>query len=118
MSEHARSNRIGGEGGWAALENSCYRQTCKPSPNKTSLGHRINSEASVSSAPICMLSRFSRVRLFSSPWTVACQAPLSVGFSRQDYWSGWPCPPPGDHPDPGIEPTSHVSCIGRHVLYR
>ena len=39
-----------------------------------------------------------------TPWTVALQAPLSMGFSRQDYWSGLPCPPPGDLP-PGIEPA-------------
>ena len=39
-------------------------------------------------------------------WTVAHQAPLSMGFSRQEYWSGLPCPPPGDLPDPGIEPSS------------
>ena len=42
-------------------------------------------------------------------WTVAFQAPLSKGFSRQEYWSGLPCLPPGDFPDPGIEPTSLVS---------
>ena len=47
----------------------------------------------------------------------ACQAPLSVGFSRQEYWSGLPCPPPGDLPNPGTEPASHVSCIGKWVLY-
>ena len=41
-----------------------------------------------------------------TPWTVACQAPLSVGFSRQEYCSGLPCPPPGDLPKPGIEPRS------------
>ena len=41
---------------------------------------------------------------FSTPWTVACQAPLSMGFSRQEYWSGLPFPSPGDLPDPGIEP--------------
>ena len=54
----------------------------------------------------CMLSRFSHARLFATPWTIACQAPLSMGFSRQEYWSGLPCPPPGDLPDPGTEPTS------------
>ena len=42
-------------------------------------------------------------------WTVACQAPLSMGFSRQEYWSGLPFPPPGHLPDPGVEPTSYVS---------
>ena len=50
-----------------------------------------------------MLSHFSHVRLFLTLWTVAHQAPLSMGFSRQEYWSGLPCPPPGDLPDPGIE---------------
>ena len=46
------------------------------------------------------------VRLFATPWTVAYQAPLFMGFSRQEYWSGLPFPPPGDLPDPGIEPGS------------
>ena len=48
----------------------------------------------------------SRVRLFATPWTVAYQVPLSMGFSRQEYWSGWPFPCPGDLPNPGIEPGS------------
>ena len=48
----------------------------------------------------------SRVRLFATLWTVAHQASLSMGFSRQEYWSGLPFPPPGDLPDPGIEPRS------------
>ena len=55
-----------------------------------------------------MLSR-SVVSNSAIPWTVACQAPLSVGFSRQDYWSGLPCSPPGDLSDPGIEPTFPAS---------
>ena len=45
----------------------------------------------------------SRVQLFVTPWTIAHQAPLSMGFSRQEYWSGLPCPPPGDLPNPGIK---------------
>ena len=49
---------------------------------------------------------FNRVRLFATPWTVAHQAPLSKGFSRQESCSGLPCPPPGDLPDSGIEPSS------------
>ena len=57
----------------------------------------------------CVLSHFSRVQLFVIPWTVACQAPLSMGFSRQEQQSGLPFPPPGDLPDPGIEPESSVS---------
>ena len=48
----------------------------------------------------------SRVRLFATPWTAAQQAPLSVGFSRQGYWSGLPFPSPGDLANPGIEPRS------------
>ena len=48
----------------------------------------------------------SRVRLFATLWTVAHQAPPSMGFSRQEYWSGLPFPSPGDLPDPGIEPRS------------
>ena len=48
----------------------------------------------------------SRVWLFATPWTVAYQAPPSMGFSRQEYWSGLPFPTPGDLPDPGIKPGS------------
>ena len=48
----------------------------------------------------------SRVQLFATPWTVAHQAPLSMGFSRQEYWSGLTFPPPGDPPGPRIEPRS------------
>ena len=48
----------------------------------------------------------SRVQLFETPWTVAHQAPLSMGFSRQEHWSGLPFPSPGDLPDPGIEPRN------------
>ena len=59
----------------------------------------------------------SCVRLCVTPLTVACQALLSVGFSRQEYWSVLPCLPPGDLPDPGIEPITYVSCMGRWSLY-
>ena len=55
---------------------------------------------------VCMLSHFSHVQLFVTLWTVACQVPLSMRFSRQEYWSGLPFPPPGNLPNPGIEPTS------------
>ena len=58
----------------------------------------------------------SRVRLFVTPWTVASQAPLSLGFFRQEYWNGLPFPPPpGDLPDPEIQPASPVSpaLVGR-----
>ena len=57
----------------------------------------------------CGLNRFSRVRLFVTLWIVIHQTPLSMGFSRQEYWSGLPCPPPGDLQDPGIEAKSLTS---------
>ena len=57
----------------------------------------------------CVLSHFSCFQLFVTLWTVAHQAPLSVGFSRQEYWSELPCPPPGDLPSPGIERASLTS---------
>ena len=55
---------------------------------------------------VCYVYVLSCVRLFATPWTVAFQAPLSVGFSRQDYWSGLPFPTAGDLPNPGVETTS------------
>ena len=51
----------------------------------------------------------SRVWIFLNPWTIARQSPLSIGISRQEYWSGYPCPPPGDLPHREIEPTSLMS---------
>ena len=56
----------------------------------------------------CVLS-LSGVQLFATPWTAARQAPVSIRFSRQEYWGGWPFPPPRDLPNPGIKPISHVS---------
>ena len=56
-----------------------------------------------------VLSRFSHVRLFVTLWSVARQAPLSMGFSRQEYWTELPCPSPGDLPQPGMEPKSLIS---------
>ena len=65
-----------------------------------------------------MLSHFSRVQLFVTPWTVACQAPLSMEFSRQEYWSGFPFPSSRDLPDPGIEPKCLMSpaLVGRFFI--
>ena len=57
----------------------------------------------------CGAQLLSHVQLFATLWTVACQAPLFMGFSRQEYWSGLPYPPPGDLPDPGIEPMTVTS---------
>ena len=64
-----------------------------------------NHLSSVSCILVKVMS-LSRVRLFAIPWTVVYQASLSMGFSRQEYWSGLPFPSPGDLPDPGIEPMS------------
>ena len=60
-------------------------------------------------AHACVLSHSSRVRLLATLWTVALQASLSMGFSRQEHWSGLPCPPPGDLPNPGIESVFPMS---------
>ena len=58
------------------------------------------------SVQFSLVQSLSHVRLFATLWTVAHQAPPSMGFSRQEYWSGLPFPSPGDLPDPGIEPRS------------
>ena len=63
----------------------------------------------------------SCVQLFATLWTAACQTPLSMGFSRQEYWSGLPCCPPGNLPNPGIKPASLTSPtlepLGKPQLY-
>ena len=59
-----------------------------------------------------MYQSLSHVQLFATPWTVALQAPLSIEFSRQEYWSGWPSPSSGDFSDPGIEPWSPALQVG------
>ena len=59
----------------------------------------------------CVLNRFSSVCLCATLWTVARQAPLSMGFARQEYWSGLPFPPSGDLPNPGIERASDGSLM-------
>ena len=65
----------------------------------------------------CILSRFSPVQLFVTPWTVARQIPLSVGFSRQEYWSGLLGPPPGIFLTQELNSHLLNSCIGRQFLY-
>ena len=64
-----------------------------------------------------MLSHFSHVQLFETLWTVALQAPLFMGFFRQEYWSGLSCPTPRNLPNPGIKPRTQVSSFGRRVLF-
>ena len=59
-----------------------------------------------------MLNRFRHVQLFDTLWTVACQAPLSKGFSREEYWNGLPFPTPADLPTPGIK-SKYLALAGR-----
>ena len=63
-------------------------------------------------AVVVVVYSLNGVRLFATPWTVACKAPLSMGFPRQGYWSGVPFPSPGDLPNPGTEPSS-LALVGR-----
>ena len=60
---------------------------------------------------VCVCAMLSCVRLFGTTWTIACQAPLSMEFSRQEQWSGLPFPTPGDLPNPGSEPMPFVSPV-------
>ena len=66
---------------------------------------------------VCALGRFGHVRLFAILWTIACQAPLSMEFFRKEHWSGLPCSPPGDLPNPGL--NLHVLRLlhCRQILY-
>ena len=77
------------------LRPHCQPSTLCPDPWSQAFFHALR---------VCVLSRSVVSRLFATPWTVAHQAPLSVGFSRQEDQGGLPCPPPGDLPDPGIKP--------------
>ena len=61
------------------------------------------------SSHVYVLSHFNHVQLFVTPWTVTRKTPLSMAFSRQEYWDGFLCPPPGNLPDPCMEPTSLMS---------
>ena len=104
LSTHAMTIEHMGQNPWAAGE--------KP-PQWEATTMRSPHNATKSSPRACLLQvekvkvkSLSRVWLFVTPWTVAHQAPLSMGFSRQEYWSGLPFPSPGDLPNPGIEPGS------------
>jgi len=85
-------------------ENRTSRTACTPSSSL--LWHLAISEVPWADSIVKWVKLLSRVWLFTTPWTIACQAPSSAGFSRQEYWSGLPLPSPGDLPDPGIEPRS------------
>ena len=67
---------------------------------------------------VCVLSRFSHVQVFATLWTITCQVLLSMGLSRGEYWSGWPCLPPGESSQPRDRTrVSYIFCIGRQVLH-
>ena len=115
------TNQVTGELGWPqthlahpefcgkGMEGSCETVVATRGPLWVSFyrsGRRENSEAPESPCVCVCAQSLRRVRLFVIPWTVAHQAPLTMRFSRPDYWSGVPCPPPGDRPNARIEPTS------------
>ena len=82
---------------------------CVPAAIGTKSGQKIQNPPQKPMPSVCMLSHFSRVQLCETLWIVAHQAPLCVGFSRQEHWVGLPGPLPGDLPYPGIEPASLMS---------
>ena len=94
---------------WPLWENFNLENYLKGHPLKEKILNPLGDTGmqSLIGISVCM---FSCVWLLVILWTVACQAPLSMGFSKQEYWSGLTSSPPGDLPDPGIKPT-HISCI-------
>ena len=104
-----------------------YTAICKASPDSHFAFLHFFSMGMVLSPVSCTMSRtsvhssagtglsLSRVRLFGTPWTVAYQAPPSMGPSRQEYWSGFPLPPSGHLPNPGIKPASSADAAALQV---
>ena len=102
--------------GTCALRNTQRRAGCQGCPART---YSDRDAPHYVTARVCVLSHFSSVQLSVILWTTARQVPLSMGFSRQEYWSGLPFSVPGDLPNPGITHTSlNICCIGRQVLYQ
>ena len=100
------------EGVWRSSEGALPSEALKALPSSllnNSRGPRPTPLPTHLHLCTCVLSRFGRVQLCVTPWTVALQAPLCMGFSREAYWSGLPFPPPGDLPDPGIKLMSLMS---------
>ena len=120
-------HRAGGEGSWTSITQ---RQDIPPSQSQDAwvsvpsspwltLGSHLqrlsiftNWRRSRKAFSFLCVSMLSHVWLFVTPWTIACQAPLSMGFSKQEYCSGLPCPPPGNLPNPEIKPYQDT----RHPL--
>ena len=102
-----------------SLLSDLHTQSCKQLCLSGLCKRQLSLENSfIKSMHACMQAccRFSRVRLFGL-YGPTCRAPQSVGFFRQEYWSGLPCPPPGDLPYPGIEPRSPESSALQAILY-
>ena len=93
------SHRVGHD--WSWLSSSSSSSSTRASSYFSFLTRKMKV-----SLHACIPSHFSHIRLFATLWTIAHQTPLSMGFSRREYWSRFPYPPPGDLPDPGIEPMS------------
>ena len=89
----------------ASFSNRIYESSLLSCPGRTHLHDRVSLSNVYFPTGACVLSHFNRIRLFATPWTIARRAPLSMEFSRQEYWSGLPCLSPGDLPNPGIEPV-------------
>ena len=96
-----------------------YRDCTFASKNgRKCLENRLAEGVEMWTQPLSLCCENSRVQLFMAPWTIVHQAPLSMEFSRQEYWSRLPFPVSGDLPDPEIEPSiSCISCIGRQIFY-
>ena len=101
---------MGGKGSWEGCIDAMNRRPLKRKGtwflNFEKKNIDLNCYLQLKSRFCAVLSHFSRVWLFATPWTVACQAPLSMEFARQEYWSGLPFPSPGGLPEPGIKPVS------------
>ena len=100
---------------WAKPWRISTRTECQRAWNYLFIAHSLipssifgieHCERSAWEMRVCMLSLFSHVQVFVTLWTIAHHAPLSMGFSRQEYWRGLSCPPTGDLPNPGIKPAS------------
>ena len=102
-----------GDGEWQGSLVCCSPWSCKESHTNEQLNNNSNTEIKITMRCqlmcVCVKSLQSCLTLFVTLWIVARQDPLSAGFSRQEYWNGLPCSPPGDLLDPGIEPTSPLA---------
>ena len=101
-------------GGWGLLFQMMPDVVTEQNPMRPSQNRPppMSSTCLLSVEKLCCVQSLSRVQFFVTPWTIACQNPLSKGFFRQEYWSGLPGPSPGDLPSPGIEPRSPALLVG------